>query len=61
VHGDYFPGDVIVDESAAVDGVVDFASLTVAGDPAMDIVGALVFLDITPALYRWCLETLDAG
>ena len=104
VHGDFFPGNVIVDESGAVAGVVDFASLTMAGDPAMDIVGALVFLDITPGatpadiqrlrervrhlsptafsrvwtyrrfyalsylhalddppLYRWCLETLDAG
>jgi putative membrane protein len=48
VHGDFFPGNVIVDESGAVAGVVDFASLTMAGDPAMDIVGALVFLDITP-------------
>jgi putative membrane protein len=104
VHGDFFPGNVIVDESGAVTGVIDFASLTMAGDPAMDIVGALVFLDITPGvqptdvqrvrdrlhrlsptafsrvstyrrfyalrylhalddppLYRWCLETLDAG
>jgi aminoglycoside phosphotransferase (APT) family kinase protein len=104
VHGDFFPGNVIVDESGAVAGVIDFASLTMAGDPAMDIVGALVFLDITPGvqptdiqrvrdrvhrlsptafsrvstyrrfyalrylhalddppLYRWCVETLDAG
>jgi aminoglycoside phosphotransferase (APT) family kinase protein len=104
VHGDFFPGNVIVDESGAVTGVVDFASLTMAGDPALDIVGSLVFLDITPGvnptdidrlrdrirhrdptalrhvstyrrfyalrylhalddppLYRWCLETLDAG
>jgi putative membrane protein len=104
VHGDFFPGNVIVDEQGTVVGVVDFASLTMVGDPAMDVAGAVMFLDITPGvhstdvrrlrervqrlapdalrresayrrfyafrylhalddppLYRWCLETLDAG
>jgi putative membrane protein len=50
VHGDFFPGNVIVDEQGEVVGVVDFASLTMVGDPAMDVVGALAFLDITPGV-----------
>ena len=50
VHGDVFPGNVIVDESGHIVGLVDFASLTIAGDPALDIAGALAFLDITPGL-----------
>ena len=50
VHGDIFPGNVLVDDSGAVVGVVDFASLTMAGDPALDVVGAVAFLDITPGV-----------
>ena len=50
VHGDVFPGNVMVDESGGVVGVVDFASLTMAGDPAVDVVGAVAFLDITPGV-----------
>jgi putative membrane protein len=58
VHGDFFPGNVIVDESGHVVGVIDFASLTMAGDPAMDIAGALAFLDITPGLRSTDVERL---
>jgi putative membrane protein len=51
VHGDYFPGNVIVDESGEnIVGVADFASQTMSGDPALDIAGALAFLEITPGL-----------
>lgn len=58
VHGDFFPGNVIVDEGGAVVGVVDFASLTVVGDPALDVVGALAFLDITPGVRSTDLRRL---
>lgn len=58
VHGDFFPGNVIVDEAGHVMGVVDFASLTMAGDPAMDIAGALAFLDITPGLRSTDIQRL---
>jgi len=50
VHGDYFPGNVLVDEVGTVTGVVDFANLTMAGDPALDVAGALAFLSITPGI-----------
>lgn len=50
VHGDYFPGNVIVDEVGTVLGIVDFANLTMAGDPALDVAGAVAFLRITPGL-----------
>lgn len=44
VHGDYFPGNVLV-EGDRVTGVVDFGPFTLRGDPALDVVGAVTFLD----------------
>jgi putative membrane protein len=51
VHGDYFPGNVMVDERGAVTGILDFSPLTVAGDPRLDLAGALIFLEVV-APYR---------
>jgi aminoglycoside phosphotransferase (APT) family kinase protein len=58
VHGDVFPGNVIVDGSGIVVGLVDFASMTLQGDPALDVVGALAFLEITPAVDRTDISRL---
>lgn len=58
VHGDFFPGNVIVDERGRLVGVIDFANLTVVGDPAMDVAGALAFLDITPGVRSTDVERL---
>ena len=33
VHGDWFPGNVLMDDALAVTGVVDFSAYTMAGDP----------------------------
>ena len=44
VHGDYFPGNVMVDERG-VTGVIDFSFWTMCGDPRADLVGAVVFLE----------------
>jgi aminoglycoside phosphotransferase (APT) family kinase protein len=52
VHGDIFPGNVMVDESGIVVGLIDFASMSLSGDPALDLVGALAFLDVTPGVDR---------
>lgn len=46
VHGDYFPGNVLMDDDFNVTGVIDFGWLTVAGDPAMDLASAAIFLDV---------------
>ena len=46
VHGDYFPGNVLVDQLGDVRAVIDFSPMTVAGDPRLDLVCALIFLEL---------------
>ncbi len=46
VHGDYFPGNVFMDDTLRVYGVGDFGYSTVVGDPRMDIAGAIVVLEV---------------
>lgn len=46
VHGDYFPGNVFIDQSHTVYGVGDFGYSTLVGDRRMDLVGAIVFLEL---------------
>ncbi|HEY7802285.1 MAG TPA: phosphotransferase, partial [Dehalococcoidia bacterium] len=48
VHGDYFPGNVLMSDALTVAGVIDFGPLTVIGDPALDLVSALTFLELAP-------------
>lgn len=43
VHGDYFPGNVMIGDDLAISGVIDFGTLTVIGDPAMDVASAIIF------------------
>jgi aminoglycoside phosphotransferase (APT) family kinase protein len=45
-HGDYFPGNVMIDEDLAITGVLDFGFSTVIGDPRLDLVGASAFLEV---------------
>jgi len=49
VHGDYFPGNVMIGDDLAVSGVIDFGTLTVMGDTAMDVVSAIIFIEVVPA------------
>lgn len=51
VHGDYFPGNVFIDADLRICGVGDFGYSTVAGDPRLDIAGAIAFLEVVPG-YR---------
>jgi putative membrane protein len=51
VHGDYFPGNVYIDEQHAICGVGDFGYSTVVGDPRLDLAGALAFVEVVPG-YR---------
>ncbi len=52
VHGDFFPGNVLVrredDGSAVITGVVDFSPHTLAADPLLDVAGAIAFLGLEP-------------
>lgn len=44
VHGDFFPGNVLVDTAlTAVHGVVDFGSFTLFGNYLLDVAGAFGF------------------
>jgi putative membrane protein len=46
VHGDYFPGNVLVSGDLTVAAVIDFSPHTVVGDPFLDVAGALIFLEV---------------
>jgi aminoglycoside phosphotransferase (APT) family kinase protein len=46
VHGDYFPGNVMMDDDLRVSGVIDFGPLTCVGDAMMDMASAIVFLEV---------------
>jgi aminoglycoside phosphotransferase (APT) family kinase protein len=43
VHGDFFPGNVLLDARLAVGAVIDFSDFTLVGDPLYDIAGACIF------------------
>jgi aminoglycoside phosphotransferase (APT) family kinase protein len=65
VHGDYFPGNVLMTDDLRVSGVIDFGPLTVIGDPWLDLVSALIFLEVarpgyTPADTDFVRERLIA-
>jgi putative membrane protein len=67
-HGDYFPGNVMVDENGEVTAVIDFSPTTVAGDPKLDLACALIFVEVdagyrpddSPLLARLLRERDDA-
>ncbi len=45
VHGDFFPGNVMIDESHNVTAVIHWSEYCVVGDPLLDLAGALTFLE----------------
>lgn len=51
VHGDYFPGNVLVGHDLGITAVIDFGWSTLAGDPRLDAVCASVFLEVDRP---WC-------
>lgn len=46
VHGDFFPGNLLVDETYRVTALLDFGLLTMYGDPLFDVATAWVFFDM---------------
>lgn len=52
VHGDYFPGNVLISDDLSVSGVIDFGPLTVIGDAWLDLASAMMFLEVARPGYR---------
>lgn len=48
VHGDLGPANVLVDDNLTVTAVIDFGYATLAGDPRLDMAGALAFIELAP-------------
>lgn len=48
VHGDYFPGNVLIGDDHEVSAVIDLGWLTVVGDPTHDVRTAVAFIDVRP-------------
>lgn len=46
VHGDYFPGNVLLGEGLTVSGVIDFGPFTVVGDPVLDLAVSYITLEL---------------
>jgi Ser/Thr protein kinase RdoA (MazF antagonist) len=46
VHGDYFAGNVFIDDDLQICGLGDFGYSTLVGDPRMDLAAAVAFWDL---------------
>jgi Ser/Thr protein kinase RdoA (MazF antagonist) len=46
VHGDFFPGNLLVDAEGQITALLDFGLLTMMGDPLFDIATGWVFYDM---------------
>ena len=46
IHGDFFPGNLLVDENCRITALLDFGLLTMYGDHLFDIATSWVFFDM---------------
>ncbi len=50
IHGDFFPGNLLVDEKLQATALLDFGMMTMLGDPLFDIATGWVLFDMYDAL-----------
>lgn len=60
-HGDYFAGNVMIDDDLRITGVIDWSFLTVCGDPRLDLAACVIFSEV-PRKWRrpGDIETIHA-
>ncbi len=46
IHGDFYPGNVLVDEGDGVSAILDFGLFTMVGDPLFDVATGWQFFDM---------------
>jgi len=46
IHGDFFPGNLLVDDKGQITALLDFGLFTMVGDPLFDIASGWVFFDM---------------
>jgi Ser/Thr protein kinase RdoA (MazF antagonist) len=61
VHGDWFPGNVMLGDDLQVSAAIDLGWLTVVGPPDHDVRSAVVFFEVRPWLEPGDAEVLDAA
>lgn len=46
IHGDFFPGNLLIDEAGQITALLDFGLMTMWGDPLFDLATGWVFFDM---------------
>jgi hypothetical protein len=46
IHGDLFPGNILMHDPSRASGIIDFGTLTMEGDSAFDLASACIYYDM---------------
>ena len=52
IHGDFYPGNLLVDDTHHITALLDFGLFTMLGDPLFDLATAWVFFDMYDELKK---------